>query len=82
MKKPDKNTADFMVQSVDLALAQLNKKCPVSEPSTKRPTTTRPYPEMFSPVHTFIAHVSDIYCIIWDSKDCSLYRELYIDSGS
>ena len=76
MKKPDKNTADFMVQGLDLALAQVIKKCPVSEPSTKRPTT-RPYPEMFSPVHTFVAHVADICCIIWDSKDSSLCRELY-----
>jgi len=66
MKKPDMNTADFMVEGLDLALAQLIKKCPLSEFSTKR-STTRPYPEMFSPVHTFIAHVSDIYCIILDS---------------
>jgi len=39
MKKPDTNTADFMVQGLDLALAHLIKKWPLSEPSTKRPTT-------------------------------------------
>jgi len=35
MKKPDKNTAEFMVQGLDLALAELIKKCPVSEPIQK-----------------------------------------------